>query len=201
MKTTVIRSALVTAIVAYALVDASGYCSDCVDRLPRSTHGLTLSFINFVTFGGIIVTSSIQCKTIDGIQAISSKTNKFVTFIVMNGHGVGETGVIMNTVLSMGIWEYGGRFAKNINNIKFDRKTSVTFSARSRDEGSGVEGSFEIHESGQKVAVVVFQVPYWGQNQLDITYHAINYACNLSGMTSSGCPTVEIICHKRKKIT
>lgn len=209
--TTVIRFAtLVTALVTYAIVDVGGnFCNYVHGQTPTDGASkrlgkvyafyIMLSFINFGTLGGIIVTSSIQCKTIDGTQAISFDAHKFIKFIVKNGLGVSEHGVVMNTMLTTGKWEVDGRLVTHVNNVRFDRRKPATFSARScNDCPHGVGGSFEIHENRIKVAIVNFKVPFWGENQLETTYFDGNYACSSHGMTSSGSPTVEIICHKRK---
>ncbi|CAH2062175.1 unnamed protein product, partial [Iphiclides podalirius] len=121
----------------------------------------------------------------------------FANFTVMNEKSVSDNGLIMNAVLSWGKWQQDEEDVTTINHIGFDSGRAANFTASGRDGSpTGAEGTFEIHEGGKKIAVVEFNIPFWGKNEFSIREVDGQYVCKQRGFTTDRSPTIIIKCRK-----
>ncbi|CAH2062171.1 unnamed protein product, partial [Iphiclides podalirius] len=133
----------------------------------------------------------LNCGTSRGLE------ENYANFIVKNGNSIREDGLIKNAELSWGKWQRDGEDLATINKIRFNTVRSANFRALGRDNSpTGVEGTFEIYEGAKKIAIVVFNIPFWGANELEIREMDDEFVCKQRGFTPKGSPTIVIKCHK-----
>ncbi|CAH2062170.1 unnamed protein product, partial [Iphiclides podalirius] len=133
----------------------------------------------------------LNCATSRGME------DNYANFILKNGNSVSEVGTVKNAKLTWGKWQHDGDDLATVNNVRFNTVTAATFRASGRENSpSGAEGSFEIYEGARKVAVVVFDIPFWGTNQVEIRELDDEFVCKQRGFTPTGSPTIIIKCHK-----
>ncbi|CAH2062177.1 unnamed protein product, partial [Iphiclides podalirius] len=164
---------------------------------PDVTNKIILCLMNLVMSQDITVKSVLKCVASSGVRPIPYGAGNFANFIVKNGKSIKEDGVIQNAALSWGKWQQDGQDVTTVNNIEFNNVQEANFRASGRDNSpSGAEGQFEIHVGGKNVAVVEFDIPFWGENHFKIRHVDDQFLCNQSGFTSDGSPTINIKCHK-----
>ncbi|CAH2062176.1 unnamed protein product, partial [Iphiclides podalirius] len=151
----------------------------------------TTSVIRFT-----VLSVMLNCVT-SSFLPIRKPKGHYANFIVKYGNSVSEDGLIMNAALSWGKWQQDEEDVTTVNHIVFNRAQAAKFKASGRDGSpSGAEGTFEIHVGGKKIAVVEFNIPYWGDNELSIRKFDERFVCNQSGFTTDRSPTININCFK-----
>ncbi|CAH2062182.1 unnamed protein product, partial [Iphiclides podalirius] len=203
MKTSVIRFAALSVVLLVSTVSCQQPPNDSKSQQivppqlsPEAKNKIILCIMNLVLKQEISVKSVLNCVTSRGAQPIPYGAGNFANFIVKNGKSVKEEGVIQNAALSWGKWQQDGQDVTTVNNLPFNNEQAAVYQASGRDNSpSGAEGQFEIHVGGKNIAVVEFNIPFWGKNEFKIREVDDQYVCNQSGFTSDGSPTINIKCH------